>query len=331
LAERAIGDLMRVARRNVPGTVYHLISRFVDRDWFVRDEEERENYLRLLGRAFDESDWRCLAYAIMSNHIHLAALAGEDALASWTNRVHSPFAVWMNQRHQRLGPLFVRGPDDYAVEPNRVGALIAYIHNNPVRAGVVAHARMSSWTSHRAYIGATRSEPWLDVTEGLALSGFEDGKTFEAWVETAPDDPCRVELEGVRRSVRRRGTITLATPTLTEPVTTPLLARPATWLRIDPARVVQITAAAIGVPVTKLCSRNRSPVLAMGRRIAVYVANVIGIHGSDIAAALALSPSRVSRILHTKSDDEVLRLSRLVIERLRDLYGQVNTVPQAVL
>ena len=58
-----------------PGYVYHLISRFVDREWFIQQEEEgarylgfiqqeeeRARYLALLGRAPIASDWRCLAF-----------------------------------------------------------------------------------------------------------------------------------------------------------------------------------------------------------------------------------------------------------------------------
>ena len=48
----------RGARFNVPGAVYHVISRFVDRDWFIESEDERSLYLSLLGRALLESDWR---------------------------------------------------------------------------------------------------------------------------------------------------------------------------------------------------------------------------------------------------------------------------------
>src|SRR5438067_2099143 len=103
----------RKRRVIVAGSVYHLISRFVDRDWFIRSELERDYYLQLLGPALETTDWRCLSYAIMSNHVHLAMVAGRDTLASWIRRVHSPFADWMNRSHERIGSIFVRGPKDF--------------------------------------------------------------------------------------------------------------------------------------------------------------------------------------------------------------------------
>jgi len=51
-------------------------------------------------------------------------------------------------------------------------ALLAYVHNNPVRAGGVADPSVSVWTSHRAYVTLEAAPPWLDVERGLRLAGF---------------------------------------------------------------------------------------------------------------------------------------------------------------
>src|SRR5262245_27565079 len=103
----------RRPREIQPGTAYHLISRFVDREWFIRCENERQLYLRLLGRAVQKSDWRLLSFGVMSNHIHLGAVAGRHSLDSWIRAVHSPFADAMNKAYGRIGTMFVRGPKAY--------------------------------------------------------------------------------------------------------------------------------------------------------------------------------------------------------------------------
>src|SRR5262245_43179245 len=103
------------------GSAYHLISRFVDREWFIEQENEREHYLMLLGRALEESRWRLITYAVMSNHIHLGAIAGSDPLDRWIRRVHSPFADALNRARNRIGSIFVRGPKASSVEPIDVG------------------------------------------------------------------------------------------------------------------------------------------------------------------------------------------------------------------
>ena len=75
-----------------PGGIYHVISRFVAKEWFMDSDRERKAYRALLEEAFDGTDWRCFAYALMSSHIHLALVAGFAPLASWLRRMHTVFA-----------------------------------------------------------------------------------------------------------------------------------------------------------------------------------------------------------------------------------------------
>src|SRR5262249_10548095 len=91
----------------------------------------------------------------------------------------------------RIGALFVRGPRDIRTPADRVASLLAYIHNNPVRAGVVSTAADSDWTSHRAYLGLERRPPWLQVDLALARAGFSTPEAFDEWTRLAPSDPTR--------------------------------------------------------------------------------------------------------------------------------------------
>jgi hypothetical protein len=171
-----------------PGSIYHLISRCVAREWFIRGDEERARYLRLLGEHVALSDWRCLAYALMSNHVHLALLAGAASLKSWMAPMHSEFAEWINARIERIGAVFVRGPKILSVADCGLGQVIAYIHRNPVRAGVVMNARDSNWTSHQAYLGKVTAPTWLDTGLGFRRSGLGTPEELDAWVSNTAND-----------------------------------------------------------------------------------------------------------------------------------------------
>lgn len=312
---------MRVARRNVPGVTYHLISRFVDRDWFFREEEERANYLRLLGIAMGNSDWRCLAYALMSSHIHLAVIAGREPLSHWILSVHSTFASWMNRRRGRNGPLFARGPKDRAAPPARVGSVIAYIHNNPVRAHVVPRANASAWTSHRAYADLAPAPPWLCVEEGRRLAGVTDPDAFDRWVDMTPGDSLEPPLGRIRAAAQLRGPIEVATPTMNTPVTTPLIVRPTGFVRIDPRLVVDISVAACGLRIEDVRSRRRHPQIVVARRVAVHAATAFGIAGVDVAAGLGLSQSAVSQIASAGIDDRFRAMYESVVARIELVTG----------
>jgi hypothetical protein len=199
-----MGSMTRKNRSIQPCFIYHLIARFVGGEWFIKSDVERLAYLTLLRLYLQATDWRCFAYAIMSNHIHLALLAGGDSLRSWLRPVHNEFADWINARSERNGAVFVRGPKMIGVqnEPEAVRRLVSYIHCNPVRAGVVSTADESSWTSHRAYLGAITSPSWLDVQLGLDLCRFTAGEELDTFARTTPVD--RQALEAVLLNPPRR-------------------------------------------------------------------------------------------------------------------------------
>jgi putative transposase len=304
---------MRIPRRPTIGAVHHVISRFVDRSWLLTDDQERGEYLRLLGRALDRSSWRCLAYALMSNHIHLAFVAGEDAMSTWTKRTHSPFANWINERHGRLGPVFADRPAMFVVRPEHEGRLIAYIHNNPVRAGVAPSPGASPWTSHAAYLRA-RAPSWLHVEEGLARCGV-DRAGFDAWVTSINAEAPQPELGSLQRAVRARGAVHVATPTVA-PTEAPLVRRPFARLRPDPRTVVDVVAAVVGAPATAFASRRRHPQLVAARVITAQAGRALGLTGSEIAAALGVERQTVSRLACRRISSAERALTDAVISRL---------------
>lgn len=193
----------RPLQRIVPGTTYHLISRFVAREWFIQGDTERRQYMELFGRAIAGSDWTSLAFAVMSSHLHHAVIAGRDPLKSWLGEAHGPYAEWINRRHDRIGAVFVRGPKAIPVRSDGLARLVGYIHRNPVRARVVGRAAETDWTSHRAYVGPDSAPAWLDVRRGLDLMGFADGAEFDRWVDATPIT--RAQLEDIRLEPVRRG------------------------------------------------------------------------------------------------------------------------------
>lgn len=285
------------------GATYHLISRFIAREWYITSDRQRGFYLELLGRALRYSDWTCLAYAVMSSHVHLVMVAGADPLDKWIRRVHSPFADTMNKEHDRIGNMFVRGPKDYLTPPDRVASLIAYVHNNPVRAGLVANASDSDWTSHRAYLGLTTRARWLDVTEGLARAHFTSPHELDAYAKLEPDDPSRK---------RKRGDDVVddedLAPSWTRTVTP----------KVDPEDVISAAAAAIALPAETLRSRRRGRAQSLARQAVVRCADDLGVSGVAVARAVGISQQRVSAILMQPCESQELStVIGRVMERLQ--------------
>jgi hypothetical protein len=312
---------MRTIRQTTRGVLYHVISRFIDREFLVNDDDSRGHYIALLGRAMTASDWRCRAFAVMSNHIHLAMLAGRSAPESWLRRIHPPFAAWLNKRLGRIGPLVAGDPEIWEVHRDREHRLIAYIHNNPVRAGVVAHARDSSWTSHQLYMGAKRCE-WFDARQGLSwigvtaseLDAFVDGETRYT--------PERAALDGLRRAARRRGALEIGTATEDKLPSAALVARPFARILPDPLRVVGVAVEVLGLPSAQLRSRDRRPDSGRGRTVVVHAARALGLTISSAAVALGISPQRGSQLASRRLGSLERAAMELIVSRVESELGE---------
>ena len=130
--------------------------------------------------------------------------------------MHTPFAEWINARHERIGAVFVRGPTDYRVRPDGVAKVIGYIHRNPVRAGLVSDPRDSDWTSHAAYLGLAERPSWLDTAKGLELAGFRDAEQMDEWIRATEIDRAAAKAAVVLarpERARKKGSDPLLLPT----------------------------------------------------------------------------------------------------------------------
>jgi putative transposase len=136
----------RIARVDAPFCVHHIICRFVNgQNRFDQLSDARQEFLRRLGLALKKADWALLAFALMGNHGHLVLMAGIDPPAKLMRPLESGFAGWWNRRMRQSGPPYTRtrGPvfadrfADIVVPPERAAIVIAYVHNNPVRARLV--------------------------------------------------------------------------------------------------------------------------------------------------------------------------------------------------
>lgn len=193
----------RTSRVHYPGGIFHLVSRFARDEWWLERDGARQGYLDLLERTSRSTDVAVLAYCLMSNHIHLVVVQGQASLERFTKCVHTGFAGWVHRsqsRRKALGPVFAGRPRSLLVEQDSyLLELVRYVHNNPVRAGLVRYARNSTWSSHQAYVGRVQMPQWLRV--GYVLEHFgrratRAAKQFDAFVDEGRIQGRRAELSG---------------------------------------------------------------------------------------------------------------------------------------
>jgi hypothetical protein len=308
---------MRSARSTAPGEVHHVISRFIDDRFFITTAAQRERYLQLLGKAVAKTDWQCIAYAVMSSHIHLAMIGGKQPSSSWTRAVNPPFVNWYNDVQDRDGPMFAGRAKIWVTRPDKVGALVAYIHNNPVRARVVRRAANTSWTSHRAYTGRAEVPKWLATDRGLELCGLAR-EELDEWVHSnrkmKRDDPSLAEID---RETKRLGAIVLGTPKI-EPLEVPLLARRTAHLRPTPGRIVELVSEVLGMEQGEIFDKRRGGPGVSARAVAVQLGLRFGIPMSAMGDSVGIAPSSAARLSIAALAPTPARALDVIYERLLD-------------
>jgi REP element-mobilizing transposase RayT len=105
----------------------------------------------------DGKRYRLLAWCVMPNHLHVLIETDSNfPVSKIVQGWKSYTARLINQQLGRSGTVWMRDYfDRYIRDDQHQTAVIAYIHNNPVKAGLVAHER--EWQHSSARLGAPTS------------------------------------------------------------------------------------------------------------------------------------------------------------------------------
>ena len=161
--------MARQPRLNIAEGVYHVTQRGVEQRDIVVDDEDRQEWLRLLGRNATRCGWRVFAYALMTNHFHIFLRTPEPNLSEGMQAFESGYVSLFNRKLGRVGPLFQGRFGAVLVEQETHGRVLSrYVHLNPHAAGLTPHPAQYRWSSYRHYLDPNGAPPWLDWRTILA-------------------------------------------------------------------------------------------------------------------------------------------------------------------
>lgn len=167
--------MARKPRLHVEGGFYHVILRGNGGDEIFFSDSDRARMFLLIQEGIERFKYRLHAYCFMSNHIHLLIQVGSIPLSKIVQNFSFRYTKYINKKKNRIGHLFqgrykaiLIDAASYLVE------LARYIHNNPVRAGMVKNASNYKWSSHQVYLGL-HELPFL--TTDWLLAQFAKGET----------------------------------------------------------------------------------------------------------------------------------------------------------
>ena len=161
----------RPPRIQFAGATYHVTARGNRRQIIFASPTDYDLYTAMLRRIAHRLGWRILEYCLMPNHVHLVLQTLQPNLSRGMQWLHGTYATCFNERHGVSGHLFQGRFDSVLVEDeDHLAELSRYVPNNPVRAGLCAHANEWPWSSATAAM--TRPErPWPGSDPGHGSNG----------------------------------------------------------------------------------------------------------------------------------------------------------------
>lgn len=143
----------RKARQKSESGIYHVIMRGINRQTIFEDEEDYEKFIRTILKYKETSGYEIYAYCLMSNHVHLLLKTGQEPLEQVMRRVCGSYVYWYNWKYQRIGNLFQDRFKSEAVENDSYLLQVQrYIHQNPLKAGLVKDIELYKWSSYNEYV-----------------------------------------------------------------------------------------------------------------------------------------------------------------------------------
>jgi putative transposase len=299
----------RVPRIFVDGAIYHVYCRIGRGEPVFGDDAEAGDLLELLAELKARDDLQVLAWCVMSNHYHLALRSGSVPLWRTMRLLQGRFSKSYNARHQTYGPLWQgRYRAKLVAGESHLAQVIAYIHLNPVAAGVVRDPARYRWSGHRELLGEVHA-PLIDVDAALAVFGDPIEVASRTYARTLAELAGTPWVAGVPGglpwwSASRRG------PRASPPVEEPRPAVDALGAstaperpRLSPLEFLDLAAAAVGTSETELRSpRGRAALARQRELVALLAVELFGVRVKDLATALGRSPGSVSRWVNAAGD-----------------------------
>lgn len=154
--------MSRPLRIDYPNAWHHVMNRARRGEDLFLDKADYQQFIDLLQETADLFNVNVAAFCLMPTHYHLMVQTPDANLSRCMRHLNGVYTQRYNLRHGCDGTLF-RGryksilidADSYVLQ------LVRYIHNNPLKAGLVKRLDQYVWSSHKGYLSKAKKWNWL--------------------------------------------------------------------------------------------------------------------------------------------------------------------------
>ncbi len=164
--------MARPLRLEFSGAIYHVTSRGDRQEDIFLCDDDRDDWLEILGIVCARFNWVVQAYCQMTNHYHLLVETVDGNLSRGMRQLNGLYTQRFNRRHGMVGHLFQGRYKAILVQREAyLLALSRYVVLNPLRANMVATLDEWRWSSYPAIAGTAPVPTWLDTDSILNQFG----------------------------------------------------------------------------------------------------------------------------------------------------------------
>jgi len=157
---------------------YHLTQRGNAKQRVFFADADYRMYLDLLRRYSAAHGLAVWAYCLMPNHVHLIVVPQhKTSMAKALGRTHAEYARYFNLTQRSCGHVWQARYFSCPLERAHLWRALAYVEQNPLRAGLVEDVQAYRWSSVTSHLGG------LDPAGIVDLAAWRQEYTPERWKE----------------------------------------------------------------------------------------------------------------------------------------------------
>ncbi|MFQ5952223.1 MAG: transposase [Candidatus Omnitrophota bacterium] len=166
----------RIARIVSPGHPHHITQRGNFKQITFVDNKDYLKYLYWLEKYGKEHGLLILAFCLIPNHVHLAAVPPENTSLAKTLKIcHMRYSQYFNKKNNHTGHLWQGRFYSCVLDETHLYSVVRYIENNPVRAELVKKPEDWKWSSARAHLGKENSLiPLAEISDFIQVKDWSE-------------------------------------------------------------------------------------------------------------------------------------------------------------
>jgi len=144
----------RIPRKSLESSYFHIMVQGIAKDFIFNRKEYKEEYIKFLYKYMDEFNIELFAYCIMDNHAHLLLhIESIEEMSNYMQKINTLYAMYYNKElNNRVGHVFRnRFKSEEITNEIYLANCIKYIHNNPIKAGLVKNPKEYKYSSYKDY------------------------------------------------------------------------------------------------------------------------------------------------------------------------------------